>query len=61
MDINTAQKFLDGKITLEELNPTIGESLQLMLNGCLEDNGEITCLICGRPNECCECGYEGQY
>ena len=37
--------------------PTFGESLQLMMGACIEDNGDITCLLCGRPNEVCECGY----
>jgi hypothetical protein len=34
---------------------SIEEMLQLAMGACLLDNGDIWCLNCDRPNECCIC------
>ena len=58
MDIETAWKIRTGEIIPTDLEYSLGELLQVALNGCLLDDGNIVCLDCGRPNECCECGRE---
>lgn len=35
---------------------SIAEGMQLMMGACLTDDGNIICLRCGLPNECCQCG-----
>lgn len=55
MDLNTARNILTGKIILNSSMYTLSELLMLSLNACLTDEGDIICLECNRPNECCEC------
>ena len=56
MDIKVAEDFYFRGITPEDA--TVAEQLQLCMGACLTDEGDIVCLRCGRPNECCECGRE---
>lgn len=54
MDLQTANAIYDGVIPPDD-TATQGELLQLMMGSCLLDNGDIWCLVCNRPNECCTC------
>ena len=55
MDYKTALAIFNGEL------PTQGtkeEIFMLSMGACLEDDGTIICLTCGKPNECCDCGRE---
>ena len=56
MDIKTALKIKSGQITYYDCS--IAETMQLMMDACLTDNGDIICLKCGKLNECCNCDQE---
>jgi hypothetical protein len=56
MKIRIAQKFYNGGVIHSKAST--GELIQLMMGACLTNDGNIVCLICGKPNECCECGRE---
>lgn len=57
MQIETARKMQEGEIRPEiGENCTLGEALQLAMGACLTDEGDIFCLECNKPNECCTCG-----
>lgn len=55
MKTQTAAEILAGQRPPEG---TPAELMQLAMNACLTDDGDIVCMQCGRPNECCECGSE---
>jgi hypothetical protein len=52
-----AQKLLDGEISESDLEKPITdqERAQLGMGACLTDDGDIWCMMCNKPNECCEC------
>jgi hypothetical protein len=60
MQLQTAYDMEAGKIRPEiGENCTMPEAIQLAMGVCLTDEGDVICLKCGRPNECCHCGeYE---
>ena len=43
----------DGKDLPEDTN--LGEEILLAMASFKDEHGDIRCLICGRPNECCDC------
>ena len=56
MQIKIAYKMINGEMRPEiGENCTFGEALQLAMGACLEDDGNIWCLECNSPNECCTC------
>lgn len=36
------------------INPIL-QSMMRLLDAEVDENGNITCLLCGSPNECCDC------
>lgn len=55
MEYQVANKIYEGKIPVPTGSST-EECMMLMMGAVLEDDGNIRCLICGLPNECCNCG-----
>ena len=55
MDIKTGHLINEGKLPIPD-EATVNELLQLSMGAVLEDDGNIWCLQCNRPNECCKCG-----
>ena len=53
MKLENAYRITEGKGQVENIN--IAEGLQLMMGACLTDDGDIICLKCRLPNECCLC------
>jgi len=35
------------------------QSMMYLLDAEVDENGDIICLLCGAPNECCECELDG--
>lgn len=54
MDIDVARQIYFGGVPVPP-ETTDGEFLQLAAGACLLDNGDIWCLTCDSPNECCTC------
>jgi hypothetical protein len=54
MRVETGYLIKEGKIPIPD-DVSIGELFQLMTGAVLEDDGNIWCMNCNRPNECCEC------
>jgi len=56
MKYQDAKDIFSGQKMFSEIPQlTMGENLMLILDACLDDNGDIICLRCDRLNECCEC------
>lgn len=36
-------------------NTNLWDRLFLAMGSFVDEHGDITCLICGKPNECCDC------
>ena len=36
------------------INPIL-QSMMYLLDAEIDENGDIICLLCGAPNECCKC------
>lgn len=53
MDIEQARKAYSEGGPITDVTP--GQLLMLVAGGYLDESGDITCLKCGSPNECCEC------
>ena len=53
MRIEDAYEITEGRGLVEDIS--VAEGMQLMMGACLTDDGDIICLKCGRPNECCQC------
>jgi hypothetical protein len=60
MKIEEAREVYEGK-SPAPADATLGEMIQLLMGACLEDDGNIFCLRCNLPNECCHCGEEEKY
>ena len=45
-----------GENLMEAITTTREEALMLLMGACLTDEGDIICLECNLPNECCNCG-----
>lgn len=58
MKINDGYDIIEGRKTISDIDPepTIAELIQLSMGAVLDDNGDIWCLQCNKPNECCTCG-----
>jgi hypothetical protein len=61
MKLQDAMDLHDGKKRLADLDyvPDFADFLMLSMGAC-KDGDQITCLKCGFPNECCDCGREGE-
>ncbi len=57
MEYQVGRKIYEGKIPIPTEAPN-EELFMLMMGAVLEDDGNIRCLLCGLPNECCNCGRE---
>jgi len=55
IDLDNVSKKFD--ISLGDDNKLL-KLLMSMLDAYIDENGNITCRLCGLPNECCKCGYE---
>jgi hypothetical protein len=57
MGVITAQKIRTGEI---EAPPDAGidQLLQIALGGFIDDDGDLWCIECNTPNECCTCEQE---
>lgn len=56
MNLNIAYDIVNGDARVEDVaNASEGELIQLLMGACLTDEGDIVCLECGLPNECCRC------
>lgn len=53
MELEDAHAIIEGRGQVE--NISVAEGMQLMMGACLTDDGDIICLKCGLPNECCLC------
>jgi hypothetical protein len=49
-----AEKFLEDTMDLPE-DATDKDVLFLLMGSYIDERGDIWCLICNRPNECCIC------
>ena len=61
MELETARDIMTGKRLMDSVNTTREEAIMLLMGACLTDEGDIICLQCSLPNECCECGMEEEY
>jgi hypothetical protein len=59
MDIETARQIRMGFPPPAEA--TLAELLQVSMGGCLLDNGDLWCIKCNHPNECCICHEIEEY
>jgi hypothetical protein len=52
-----ARKLLSGELHVSDLEKpmSIAESTALGMGACLTDDGDLWCMMCNKPNECCEC------
>lgn len=57
MDKYRAAKIVDG-IEPPDGTESMQELLALTMNCCYEDDGDLWCLKCWHPNECCICGTD---
>ena len=55
MKIETAYEISEGRKIFEEVDANLGEMIMLSMGACLTDDGDIWCLQCNSPNECCKC------
>ena len=56
MKLQDAIDVFGGKKLLRDIpQMSIGENLMLMMGACIDENGDIICLTCALPNECCNC------
>jgi hypothetical protein len=53
MELEDAYTIIEGRGRVEDIS--VAEGMQLMMGACLTDDGNIICLKCGLPNECCLC------
>jgi len=61
MELEMARDIMTGKKLIDILNTTKEEAVMLLMGACLTDEGDIICLECSLPNECCKCGMEEGY
>jgi hypothetical protein len=54
MKLEVARLINEGQMEVPE-DATFAEVMQLSMGACLTDEGDIWCLTCNQPNECCIC------